>query len=131
MFTTNESGPEYNITSAALQKFRARTRKGLKTLDRDQRQLYGAKVEEAVLSALRAQCRRHGEVMPSSNCASGTWHTTGEAIEAAIRAQQNNALLAYPGQERRARTPEKWTSMYAEAMEQKLARKPKRSRRAA
>jgi hypothetical protein len=131
MNSTNESGPEYNITSAALQKFRARARKGLKTWDRDQRQLYGAAVEEAVLSALQAQCNRHGEVMPRPHCASGTWHTTGEEIEAAIRTRQNNALLACPGQERRARTPEKWLEMYAAAMEQKRARKPKRSKRAA
>jgi hypothetical protein len=133
MFTTSDGqfGPEYTITSSALQKFRSRARKGLRTWDRDQRQAYGAAVEQAVLSALRSQCKRHGEVMPAPRCASGTWHTTGEEIEAAIRSRQNAALLAYPAKVRRERTPEQWQALYAETMEAKRAHKPKRSRRAA
>lgn len=60
--------------------------------------------------------KRHGEVMPASNSASGTWHTTGEDIHKAVQAQHRAALAACPGQIRRARTAHQWESMYVAAM---------------
>ena len=117
-----DEGPEYNIDSAALKKFRHRARKGLATLSRVDRQAYGAAIEAAVLSAQRMALRRAAPSMPRPNCASGTLHNTGEAIIKAIREQQRAALLACPSQERRARTPEKWREMYDAAMAEKRKR---------
>lgn len=114
--------PVYDIGSAALSKWRFRARDGLKSLPRDERQAYGAAVEAAVLSAQRAQLKGHGESMPNPTCASGTWHTTGEAIHEAMRAKQRAALLAGPAQIRRARTPAEWAEMYEAAMKEKRER---------
>jgi hypothetical protein len=113
--------PEYTVTSAALQKFRSSARKGLKNWDRYYRQAYGAAVEQAVLAAQRSHSSRTGAYEPRPTCASGTWHTTGAKIEAAIRSQHNASLLAYPAKVRRKRTPVEWQSMYEESMAQSRA----------
>ena len=52
-------------------------------------------------------------------CASGTWHTTGEAIHAAVREQHRAALLSAPGEIRRKRKPQTWRKMYEAAMSEK------------
>ena len=117
-----EHGPEYNIDSAALKKFRHSARKGLATLSRADRLAYAAAIEAAVLSAQRLALRRAAPSMPRPNCASGTLHNTGEAIERAIREQHRAALLACPSQERRARSPLKWQEMYDAAMADKCQR---------
>ena len=115
----DEFGPEYNIDSAALKKFRRMRRSSMSRADR---QAYGAAVEAAVLSAQRAALRRAAPSIPRPNCASGTTHNTGEAIDRALREQQRAALLACPSQERRARKPEKWREMYDAAMAEKRKR---------
>lgn len=51
----------------------------------------------------------------------GTWHTDGESIAAAIRAQHNAALLRCAASERKKRTPLKWQMMYDAAMAEKRA----------
>ena len=110
--------PAYNLESAALKKHRRAARGGLSTLDKVFRQEYGAAVEKAVLAKQAAQCKRHGETMPAATCASGTWHTTGAAIDRAVKTQQRADLAAYPSKVRRERTPDKWASMYMDAMPQ-------------
>jgi hypothetical protein len=115
----DDYGPEYNIDSAALKKFR---RKRLSSMSRSERQAYGAAVEAAVLSAQRVALRRAAPSAPRPNCASGTTHNTGEAIIKAIREQHRAALLACPSQERRARSPVEWQTMYDAAMAERRKR---------
>jgi len=118
-FVPKSFGPEYDIESAALKKFRRMARKGLSHLSTDERRAYGAAVEAATLARQRAFLKSHGEAEPRPSCASGTWHTTGAAIDAAIRSQHKAALAACPSRERRARTPQQWQAMYADAMARK------------
>lgn len=113
-------GPDYNITSAQLEKFRRLARQA--PLTREQREAYGQAVEDAVLASQRAALSRATPSIPRPNCASGTYHSSGEEIEKAIRQQQRNALLAYPAFERRNRAPNVWRKMYAAAMAEKAAR---------
>jgi hypothetical protein len=120
--TDDDEGPEYNIDSAALTKWRRLARKGLSKLTAEQRLGYSAAVEAAVLSAQRSALRRAGVPEMRPNCASGTWHNTGEAIHKAVRQRLNAALLACPSQERRARKPEKWREMYDAAMKERRER---------
>jgi hypothetical protein len=121
---TEDEGPEYDIDSATLKKFRRLASKGLAKLSRDDRRQYAEAVTAAVLAAQRASLRREGNPAPRPNCASGTTHNTGAAIDKAIRAQHRAALLACPSQERRARSPSKWQEMYAAAMAEKREAKP-------
>jgi hypothetical protein len=118
----SDHGPEYNIDSAALKKFRHRASKGLAILSRADRAAYAAAIEAAVLSAQRLALRRAAVSLPRPNCASGTTHSTGEAIHKAIREQHRAALLACPSQERRARSPQQWQEMYDAAMAEKRER---------
>ena len=120
-FVIKSFGPEYDLESAALKKFRTKARKGLSHLSADDRRAYGAAVEAATLARQRAFLKSGGEPEPRPHCASGTWHTTGEAISAAVRSQHRAALAACPAQERRARTPDQWRSMYEAAMAAKRA----------
>jgi hypothetical protein len=112
----DDYGPEYNIDSATLKKFRHRARNGLAKMSRADRLAYATAIEAAVLSAQRVALRRATPSMPRPNCASGTPHNTGEAIHKAVREQHRAALAACASQERRARTPEKWREMYDAAM---------------
>jgi hypothetical protein len=115
-------GPTYNIDSAALKKFRRVDSLG-GTLEQF-RKAYGEAVEKAVLAAQRSQLRRAAVPERRPNCASGTWHTTGAAIDKAIRQQHRAALLACPGQIRRARPADEWRKLYDAAMAEKRARQP-------
>ena len=101
-------GPTYDLESAALKKHRRAAKGGLATMSRGQVVEYANAVEAAVLAKQKTQLARHGESMPAPNCASGTWHTTGEAIHKAMQAKQRAALLACPSQIRRARHPAEW-----------------------
>jgi hypothetical protein len=93
---------------------------------RNYRQAYGAAVEAAVLAKQRSAGMRATPPMPAATCASGTWHTTGEAIHKAVQAQQRAALAAYPAKVRRERLPRwnpetgehehKWLELYKAAM---------------
>jgi hypothetical protein len=118
----DDEGPEYNIDSATLKKFRHRARKGLAALSRADRLAYAAAIEAAVISAQRVALRRAAPPIPRPNCASGTTHNTGEAINNAIRAQHRAALAACPSQERRARSPAQWQTMYDAAMAERRKR---------
>jgi hypothetical protein len=102
-------GPVYNVTSAALTKFR---RRGVNSPE------YAEAIEAAVKAAQRAVLAR--EVAPvKPRCASGTWHSTGEEIGHSVRQQQRAALMAYPGKVRRNRTNLEWTELYNAAMAEK------------
>jgi len=114
-------GPRYNLDSAGLRKWRKLASHG-KRLSKEQRQAYGDAVHAAVQSAQRQALRRAGNPSHPCQCASGTWHNTGEAIHNAIRAQHRADLLAYPEKARRNRTPEQWKEMYEAAMQEKKAR---------
>lgn len=128
-------GPEYTITSATLQKHRRAARKGgLSSMSKAERHAYGEAVEKAMLAAQLSSLRREKPShMP--NCASGTWHNTGEAIDRAIREQHRNATMNCKS---RIATlpPDKVKELYEEAMAEKRARQtvvivvaPKRRRR--
>ena len=116
-------GIAYNIESAGLKKCRAAARYagGLNQLSKAQRSDYGIAVESAIIAKQRAELRREFNP-PAPNCASGTPHSDGAKISAAIRAQQRADLMACPARERKARSPLEWESMYREAMVEKLAR---------
>lgn len=115
-----ELGPEYPTLNGPVTKYRAKARNGLKFLSADDRQAYGAAVGDAIRALQHAEAF-HGlaPANPKSRCASGTWHADGGKIHKAIRLQQLNALLACPAQERRARSPQKWATMYEDAMKEK------------
>ena len=112
----NEPGnPPYPALGAQVAKFRKIPRDRLTDA---QKQAYSDAIRSAVLSLQRSELQRE---LPSfkPRCASGTWHTTGEAIHEAVRRQQHAALLAYPDKVRRARTDCEWAEMYEEAMKEK------------
>jgi hypothetical protein len=93
-------------------------RKNLTSLSQEQRRAYGEAVENAIRAKQRAELQRELPTHPVS-CASGTNHNCGRKISAAMRAKHRAALLACPGQERRARTPQIWQTMYDAAMAEK------------
>ena len=111
-------GPPYPKLGAAVAKFRKIPRMELSA---DQKREYAEAIETAIRALQRSALQRE---LPSfrPRCASGTWHTTGKAIERAIREQHRNALLAYPEQVRKARTPGKWAELYDAAMKEKRKR---------
>jgi hypothetical protein len=113
-----KEGPQYDIGSAQLNKFRKVANKegGVMQLDRFYRVQYADAVERAVLAAQRAQLKSYGEAQPRARCASGTFHSDGADIGKAVRQQQHAALAAYPAQARRTRTPSQWQAMYDAAM---------------
>jgi hypothetical protein len=112
-------GPTYDVNSVTLAKYR---RKPFGELKREERRAYGEAVEKAVLAKQRALLYREATPDYRAPYASGTWHTTGEAIHAAVFQQQRAALLAYPAKVRRERTPAEWWRMYEAAMAEKRAR---------
>ena len=59
---------------------------------------------------------------PSHPCASGTTHTGGAAISAAIRDQHRTALQSYPAYARSRRTDSEIRAKYIEAMREKLTK---------
>jgi hypothetical protein len=118
----NASGPDYPALGATVAKWRRRARDGLQSLTREERREYGEAVERAILELQRAQLNQgFAPISPQCACASGTAHNTGEAIHNAVREQQARALVAYPSQVRRKRTPLEWQQMYETAMAEKHA----------
>ncbi|MBO0716107.1 MAG: hypothetical protein J2P55_02070 [Rhizobiales bacterium] len=112
-------GPAYNVDSAALRKFRAKARRGA-----PYDPAYAEAVERAVLARQRIEAGIGlPAVNPKCHCASGTAHNDGREIHKAVQRQQAAALEAYPAQIRRARTPQQWRTMYAEAMADKAKRR--------
>jgi hypothetical protein len=114
-------GPIYDVAGNSLAKHRRLARNGLSSMTPEQRQAYGAAVEAAVLAAQRQALAREVS-LPKPQAASGTCHNDGAAIHKAVRNQQRAALLACPGVERRARTPQQWAAMYEAAMQEKRDR---------
>lgn len=122
-FGFSDANPEYNIDSAALRKWRSRSRQaGIKALTRDEIVAYADAVEKAVLAKQRSFLRGHSKPERRVNCASGTNYTTGEAIHEAVRAQLAAKLNACPSVIRRKRTDWQWRSLYDDAMKRKRER---------
>jgi hypothetical protein len=113
------SGPEYDIDSAALKKYRRMSKDGLHQLTWEERRAYGEAVEKAVLAKQRSFLKSHTEPECKPLCASGTYHSEGEDIHKAMQAKHRAALAAAPARERRSRTPAQWQAMYDEAMQGK------------
>lgn len=118
----DDNGPTvvYDVDSPALKKIRRQAKGGLATLDKAARQAYGAEVEKAIIAKQRASLLGTGD-RPAFKawCASGTFHSDGGDIGKAVLTQHRASLAACAGQERRARTPQQWADMYAEAMAEK------------
>jgi hypothetical protein len=115
--TMQQFGPAYNVTGNGLAKYRKQAKAGLAALSRNERHAYGQAVEDAILAMQRREFLRNAvEPEQRCHCASGTWHSDGEAIGQAVRDQQNRALLSWPARCRAGRTPHDWQTMYAEAM---------------
>ncbi len=118
----SESNPVYYDLGAGVVKFRRLANKfgSIAEMPKSDRRAYAEVVEKAIRAKQRAALVRE---LPSfkPNCASGTAHTTGEAIHNAVREQQRTALLAAPSAIRKARSKSEWRSMYAKAMQEKHA----------
>jgi hypothetical protein len=123
-------GPDYNVDSPTLRKFRRASRSGLGKLAADDRRAYGAAVHAAVLAAQRGALARVTKAH-TPNCNSGTPHSDGAKIHAAILRRQERELLACPGQIRRARTDDQWRTLYEAAMAEKRKREGTQNRKAA
>jgi hypothetical protein len=121
-------GPDYPVnlgSTVARLRAKANAGGGLSALTRDERQRYGEAVGKAIIAKQRAEGHQGlPPVNPKPRCASGTWHTTGEAIHEAIKAQHHRALLAYPAKVRRNRTNAEWEVLYRLAMLEKRNREP-------
>lgn len=115
-------GPTYNVSGTALAKHRRLARNGLQAMTREQREVYGAAVEAAVLAMQQREAMRAMPAAQRCNCASGTWHSDGADISAAIREQHRRALAAYAGQVRRTRSDVEWAALYEAAMQEKARR---------
>ncbi len=114
------NGPDHPSLGAAVAKWRARARDGLKALSYEERFAYGEAVERAILALQRSDAQRGlPPINPRCACASGTPHNDGEKIHNAIREQQARALAAYPSFVRRHRTDLEWRQMYEAAMAEK------------
>lgn len=114
-------GPEYNVESALLKRYRYAARDGLANLGKAERRAYGAAVEAAVLANQRA-AMQHKYTAPKANCASGTFHNTGAAIHDAVKAQLKARCATAAANVYRNRTAEQWETLYKQAMQEKRAR---------
>ena len=117
--------PRYDVGSAQLTKFRAVANKegGVMGLERFYRVMYANAVEQAVLGSQRASLLAGNKTAVfQAGCASGTFHSDGDAIGKAVRNQHRAALAAYPAQVRRARTPREWQELYDQAIADKRRR---------
>jgi hypothetical protein len=113
-------GPEYPELGPSVAKHRHRAKDGVGKMAPAIRRAYGEAVEQAIKAKQRQEfIRASCEPSRRANCASGTWHSDGNKIDAAIRQQHRAALAAYPSQERRRRTPQQWQELYEEAMRAK------------
>jgi hypothetical protein len=110
----DESGnPAYPELGATVAKFRRIARP-----TQDERLAHGEAVHRAMLAKQRAELQRE---LPSfkPRCASGTWHTEGGKIHAAVQQQQRARLQASVAAVRKHRTPAQWQAMYDDAMKAK------------
>lgn len=115
-------GPDYNISSSGLDKFRRLARKsgGVAKLEKAERHAYGEAVEKAILAKQRSDLQRE---LPGHAClcASGTWHSDGAAIIRAVQAQQRAALQACPSRNA-GLSAGQWQDLYEETMKEKRNR---------
>lgn len=107
-------GPQYPEMGPGVAKFRRLAAKAgsIASMDKADRQAYGAAVEAAIRAKQRAA------LVPPSPQLEGP----PKDIGAVIRAKHRAALAAWPAQERRSRSPEKWQEMYEAAMAEKARR---------
>ena len=120
-----DGGPEYPRelgTKVAKYRRMADSAGGVMAMDKRFRDQYAEAVEEAFLGLQRSALRRNLEPESRCPCASGTRHSDGKKISAAVRAQHAAQLAAYPAKVRRERTPVEWQAMYDEAMQEKRER---------
>jgi hypothetical protein len=76
----------YNVTSAALTKFRWQARNGLAELSYEERRAYGEAIERAILAKQRSELQGSiGPIKPRVRCASGTDYSDGADIHEAVR----------------------------------------------
>ena len=101
-------GPDYPDLGVKV----AKLRRG------DDRRAYGLAVLEAIRRLQRSSLMRETPTHVP-HCASMTAHTDGKKILKAVAARQRAALLAYPEQVRRKRTPAEWQELYDAAMAEK------------
>lgn len=101
-------------------KIKGKIRKPLKDTDPDLVDAYGRAVLDAIGALQAAELRRETPTF-RSNCASGTWHSDGKKILAALRQRTISTV-------RILRSDEEIQTAYEEAMEAKreAAMKPKR-----
>lgn len=114
-------GPEYPQLGATVAKFRKKAPHSIFDLSKAERNNWAAAIEKEILAKQRQALQRE---LPTHNvdCASGTNHSCGLKISAAVRAQHRAALLAWPAQERAKRSDAAWKSLYEQAMKLKRAR---------
>ena len=101
-----DKGPAYPDLGPGVAKLRRRARDGLAAMDPVDRKAYGEAVEAAIKSKQRSELLRDGPAPPP----------IVKDVGAHLRSQMRAALLAYPGQARRKRTPDEWQKLYEEAM---------------
>src|SRR5713226_9950622 len=112
-------GPEYpRELGATVSKYRAKAKDSIFALSKAERDAWAYAIEKAILAKQRGSLSRETPTHRIS-CASGTNHSDGRKISAAIREQHRSALLAYPSAERRKRSDCEWQAMYDHAMKQK------------
>lgn len=119
-----QHGPDYDVESAALRRFRNLAKNSLADLTREQRADYGRAVGAAVRAKQAAQLRRALEPERRAPCASGTWHSDGADIHKAMREQHTRRTQSWPSAIRKARTESEWREMYQDAMAEKRERQP-------
>jgi len=102
-------GPLYPQLGPGVEKYRRLARKGLAKMAREDRYAYGEAVELAILSLQRRELDRETKTPDRRN------EPLGDARLKMLR----NQLLAWPDQERRARSEVEWKSMYDAAMAEK------------
>lgn len=107
-------------TLAGVKKFKDRVKGPIHKADPDAVYAYGRAVLDAIGALQAAELRRETPTF-RSNCASGTWHSDGKKILAALRQRTISTV-------RILRSDEEIQTAYEEAMEAKreAAMKPKR-----
>jgi hypothetical protein len=112
-------GPAYPQLGSSVAKHRKR-----KSPSKAEREAHGEAVHRAVQALQRQDLRRAGYFVTDGtpNCASGTWHSSGDDIHRAVRRQQENLSIIYADRVRRTRTEGEWADLYEQAMAEKRRR---------
>lgn len=111
-----DNTPPYPELGQTVAKFRRLASKGLANMLVTDRRAYADAIETAIKAKQREEMYSGlGKINRGSP-------ERSDPIGDARLAKLNRELLAAPSKERRARTPQKWQEMYAEAMKEKIAR---------